>query len=220
MLLSALALQAQMCPCEFGKTAGGKPLRFEAGLNMANARELLINFYSPDRIYSRQYVNGLMLKYHADRYSLRAGFDYTYQTYRFESGDQMNYNLNNGRTYGKHLRLGLEKTLTGKALQVYAGGDLLFTRERYSGISEGYGDWIWWGYKTPYRFRVNSAGISPFLGIRYRPLKRFSIAIESSLSLLYYSSKSFGDAGYRDEASTALTLNPVRLLSFNYHFAL
>jgi hypothetical protein len=213
-------LQSQMCPCEFGGRSAEKPLRFEIGINTFNYNEPIMYFGEEWPVFIKNASHGVLAKYHFDRYSLRAGFDYSEYNYKYLSGDpDYYYSLNSGKSFGKHFRVGIEKALVKRRVQVYVSGDLIFATEQFNGISEGRGDFIWWGYKDAYRLKMNSFGISPSLGLKYRPLRHFSISLETSVSLLYYQSRPQGN-GYKINygSSTDILFSPVRLLSFNYHF--
>ncbi len=216
-LISITTLNAQMCPCEFGGKSTDKPLRNEIGLNLFNYNEILINFTANKTSYLQSYANGLMFKHHFNKFSLRAGFDYFENTFRYEASasDPLNYNLNNGKSFGKDFRLGLEKTLFLKKLQAYVAIDLLASSGKFSGISEGFGDTIA-PYNIAYGFKVTSWGFSPAIGLKYRPFRHFSITAETSLSSIYY--KTSKSIGYPSESNTAVLFNPLRALTFNYHF--
>jgi len=209
------SLNAQMCPCDFKSSGSEKSLRNEIGANLINISEVLINFTSPKAVYLHNYAKGFMLKHHFNTFSIRAGFDYNENTYRYEAGGAGNYNLNNGKSYGKDFRIGAEKTIFDKKLQAYGAADMLVSTGHYTGMSEGYGDLLP-AYKTSYAFNSIAYGISPAVGIKYRPLRRFSITLETSISILYY--KTSSSRAYKSESSTALLSNPLRVLSFNYHF--
>lgn len=209
---------AQMCPCEFGDKTTEKALRNEIGINTLNVNEALINFTSPGSVLYTNYANGIMYKHHFDKFSLRAGFDYFENTYSYEAQDSTNYNLNNGKSFGKSFRAGLEKTLFFGKLQAFAAIDLIYTNGRYSGNTKGHGDKIA-PYDLGYGFNYNSFGFSPAIGIKYRPFRRFSISAETSLSALYYkTSNSVANPAYPSESSIEVLFNPLRLLSVNFHF--
>ena len=207
--------QAQMCPCEFGKYSSKKPLRYEIGINGFVSNEQLINFSSNRSYFQNNYIPGIKIKRHFDNFSARLGFDYTESKYQFETNEVMYRNKNIGSNYSKTLKLGIEKTVLNKAFQIFVAADLVLLSSNYSGITEGWGD-IAPYYKFPYNFKLNALGISPSLGIKYRPIERISISLESSLSILYWQTKG-NQAMYRNESSTALVVNPVGLLSLNYH---
>ena len=207
--------KAQMCPCEFGKDSTIKPLRYEIGINGFTYNEQLINFYSNKGSFQKSFIPGIKIKRHFDNFSARLGFDYTESKYQFETNEVMYWNKNIGSNYSKTLKLGIEKTVMNKGFQIFVAADLVLLSSNYSGITEGWGD-IASYYKFPYNFKLNALGISPSLGIKYRPLERISISLESSLSILYWQTKG-NQSPYRNESSTALVVNPVGLLSMNYH---
>ena len=207
--------KAQMCPCEFGKDSTIKPLRYEIGINGFTYNEQLINFSWNRSYFQKNYIPGIKIKRHFDHFSARLGFDYTEAKYELETSGVMYWNKNIGSNYSKTLKLGIEKTVLNNAFQIFVAADLVLLSSNYSGITEGWGD-IAPYYKFPYNFKLNALGISPSLGIKYRPIERISISLETSLSILYWQTKG-NQSPYRNESSTALVVNPVGLLSLNYH---
>jgi hypothetical protein len=203
-----------MCPCEFQSKNSGKTLRNEIGANLFNMHEVLINFNSLTPSYQVNYANGFMYKRHQDKFSIRVGFDYLEHAYKYNASDTTGYNNNKGKSFSKNFRAGLEKTLIFKKLQIFAAADLFVSQSRYNGISEGVNGIV--AYAIPYSFNVFSFGISPALGIKYRFMRRFSVTAETSLSPMYYQT-SKSDA-YDSESNSAVLFNPLRALSFNYHF--
>ena len=207
--------KAQMCPCEFGKDSTIKPLRYEIGINGFTYNEQLINFSWNRSYFQKNYIPGIKIKRHFDHFSARLGFDYTEAKYELETSGVMYWNKNIGSNYSKTLKLGIEKTVLNNAFQIFVAADLVLLSSNYSGITEGWGD-IAPYYKFPYNFKLNALGISPSLGIKYRPIERISISLETSLSILYWQTKG-NQSPYRNESSTALVVNPIGLLSLNYH---
>lgn len=210
----ALNIKAQMCPCEFNK-GENKPLRYEFGLNALNFNENIVNFYSAKRKYAPQVLPGLKIKRHFNSYSIRLGFDYLEQKFDYQSLDPLNWNINNGNSFSKVLKLGIEKTLVNRRIQVFIAADIIGIKSNISGITEGYGDFAPY-YKKPYDFKLSAIGISPVLGLKYRPIERFSISLETSLSVIYWKTKG-NQSVYRNESNESLIINPLGLLSFNYH---
>jgi hypothetical protein len=212
--LTFSGLYSQMCPCEFGGKNTDRPLRFELGFNTLNFNEVTV-FNDNHKKYRHNVVNGVMFKYHLDRYTVRAGFDYSEHNYSYRDSTYFFYQTK-GKSFGKYFRLGVEKTLSKTKLQIYLSSDLIFAFEQFNGIS-GTGDFGWAGYNNPYRFKVISYGFSPAFGLRYRPLKHFSISAETSLIIGGYYRYS-QEGTYKNLSAKMLIINPLRLLSINYHF--
>lgn len=215
-IVASSTLSAQMCPCEFGKGDSIKPKRFEIGLNVFNAQEVLVNFYQQNPEYSLNYLNGIQFKYHLNKFSFRAGMDLLYHKYDYEVNDPMNYNKNVGENNGYNIRLGLERSFIEKYFNLYYALDLLYHNDKYKGVSEGSGD-IRPYYIDNYEFDVQAFGVSPAFGIRFRPIKQISIGLETSLSIIRFKSTKV-KGGYEDEKSTTLLFNPLRIASINFHF--
>jgi hypothetical protein len=172
-----------MCPCEFGKDNSKKPLRYEIGINGFTSNEQLINFSSNRSYFQNNYIPGIKIKRHFDNFSARIGFDYTEAKYELETSGVMYWNKNIGSNYSKTLKLGIEKTVLNKAFQIFVAADLVLLSSNYSGITEGWGH-IASYYKFPYNFKLNALGISPSLGIKYRPVERISISFFPFNSIL------------------------------------
>lgn len=211
---SIISSYAQMCPCQFGKSTD-KPMKYEIGLNSFTYFEDLINFNSSKPVFSTQIRPGIKIKRHFNHSSLRLGFDYLENKYSYNANEPMNWNLNTGNSFSKNLKIGIEKTVINKALQVFVAADLVLKSARYSGISEGSGDFAPY-YKKAYNFKLLAIGISPSLGIKYRPIERISFSLETSLSIIYWQTKG-NELVYRNESNESLIMSPIGLLSINYH---
>lgn len=211
IFLLAFQTQAQMCPCEFGGRAEA-PLRFELGVNTFNINEVTI-FNARNKNYRQGLLNGLVLKYHLNLYTVRAGFDYSENSYNYHNVGRFPTELE-GKSFGKHFRLGLEKSLSRKKLQPYFALDLVLSSEQFSG-SGAYDEIIY--QSRDYKYKVNAYGFSPAFGLRYRPVKHFSISAETAMSWIWCRMDS-QVAGYKDRSSREHLLNPLRALSLNYHF--
>jgi hypothetical protein len=93
--------------------------------------------------------------------------------------------------------------------------DLIVSTSRYSGISEGKSTKLG-TYNMEYGFKAWAIGPAPAVGIKYRPFRHFSVTAEASLSSIYY--KTSASSSYPSESDMAVLVNPLRVLSFNYHF--
>ena len=213
--LYCLPAKTQMCPCEFGSKGGTSTLRHEIGLNALNVNEVMMNFYNPGTVYATNYANGFMYKYHADKWSLRAGFDYLEHSYQYQASSSKGFDNNKGKFFSKDFRLGAENTVSSTAVQIFVGADLVYSTARYSGISIGQWDSAA-PYHIAYGINVQSFGAAPALGIKYRPAKHISITAETGISVLRY--KSSETPGFPSESNVAVLFNPLRVLSLNYHF--
>lgn len=209
---------AQMCPCQFGSSDTDRVMRFEAAVNLLNVNEELINFYEPGPVYLKNALNGAMFKYHFNKFSLRGGYDFLANSYKYSTGDTLENNKNNGKSKRHDLRLGVEKSAVYGKLRIFAIADILYSMADYSGITEGSGNQIP-AYSKPYNFKTGAFGLSPGFGISYRPLKHFSVSLESSIAIVFYRSRS-SDGVYPNESSSSDLFNPLRTLSLNYHFGL
>lgn len=211
-------LNAQMCPCQFGQSDTDKLQRFEVGANLYNINEELINFYNPGPVYLSNAFNGAMIKYHFNTFSLRAGFDFLRNNYDYSTGDTINRNKNSGKSKRYDLRLGVEKSAVFGKLRIFALADIVYALSEFSGITEGIGNQIP-AYRKPYNFKTAAIGLNPGFGFSYRPLKHFSVTLETSVAIVFYRSRS-SDGVYPDESSSSDLFNPLRVLSLNYHFGL
>jgi hypothetical protein len=214
-LFAILPLNAQMCPCEFGKDKGAKTLRNEIGFNAFNLHEELINFYSEKVKYVPTAFKGFTFKRHFNNYSLRAAYTYSQHDYSFTLDDAMNFNKNDGVGFNHDFRIGIEKTFNVSELQYFAGVDLVYNSGKYNGMTEGFGDFQPY-YKLPYNFTTTYYGLSPFVGIKYRFTQLLSASMESGLQMVGYSTNQ--STLYQSENGIALMVQPIRSLGINFHF--
>lgn len=215
ILTTVMPLYAQMCPCEFGKDKGAKTLRNEFGINGFNLHEELINFYSEKVKYVPTAFAGFTYKRHFNNFSIRAAYTYSQHDYSFKLDDAMNFNKNDGSGYNHDFRIGIEKTFNVSELQYFAGVDAVLNSGKYSGITEGFGDFLPY-YKLPYNFTTTYYGLSPFVGIKYRISQHLSASMETGLQMVGYSTDQ--STLYQSENGIALMVQPIRSLGINFHF--
>jgi hypothetical protein len=139
ILIGAITLKAQMCPCEFGND---NKIRFrnELSINLANLNEDPNSRHFFYRDYKANYINGIMFKHHLDKYSLRAGFDFITSDYKHKILTSQGSESYEGSNYYNNLRLGVEKTVLNKFIQVYLASDLIFSKSNHNGIYK-YSGW-------------------------------------------------------------------------------
>ncbi len=213
------SLKAQTRPSEFG---GKVKLRNEVGLNLYNINSPPNHFEWKKPQFFQSYANGLMFKHHLNHFSLRVGFDYLEHKYRIETREYDNdelHALDTGNSYMKNLRLGIEKTILNRRFQIYAALDVLFSRSNFIGGERCYVCRynIIPGNPPEYSFDIRSFGISPAVGLKYRFARHFSITAETSFATM------LGHERYRKKGGfyinyVDIVFNPLRALTFNYHF--
>lgn len=224
MLLSCFLIGVQvnaggMCPCNFEKTKDSGVLKYEIGLNAYTNQEALFNFWAFTPFHYYNTVPGLRFKMHNKNWTYRASLDHLNNTYKLEDTNPLNYQLITGKSQMNVLRMGVEKTVVEKPFIVYTAADLVYANAQYSGNDQGYGDFIWWGWNRDYKFKAHALGISPALGIKFHPVKHWSIGFETQLNLLYYKTYQYSADNYKDNG-IALMFNPIGSLNLNYHFNL
>jgi hypothetical protein len=204
-----------MCPCEFGSASGEKPLRNEFGVNVFNAQQVLFKFTN-QALYRSNVMNGFMYKRHFDRFSLRAGFDYLEQSYRYEQLSRHFYSMTTGKAYSKNILLGIESSRDLGKIQPYIFLDALLGNSRYNGILGSSGDFNPDYSESNYSFNYLATGGFTGFGIKYRPFRHFSITAETSVAIIYYNT--YKTSNFTPTSSVELIVNPLRALTLNYHF--
>lgn len=199
--------------------------KYELGINLYNITDYGKSgmFWYEDRqqIFENRFVTGLMFKRNWSKSALRVSLDYMY---RNQEADQfwrfgINGDGGNVRTTQSFFRIenrtGYQRQfLVSGKVKPYAAIDLVtgvdwyastITPNQIAPVQEE------WSAKSS-SFRV---GGSVAVGFKYQISKRFSANIETSLELV----SNYGILPNIWESRSAnFILNPIRLLSINYHF--
>ncbi|MCD4679426.1 MAG: hypothetical protein K8S00_03465 [Bacteroidales bacterium] len=187
----------------------------EIGINLYNITEHKQQFYLNKLSDNHNFVNGIMYKRHYGKNAIRVGFYYYYSKFSIEESGQNYYYKNEGQNNFGEFRIGYERKITTSKLQPYFALDLSITFGNMTGIS-GSESYMWWYTESPYTIRIDDLGISPSIGLKYQAVDRFSFSIETSVNIVYYHHK-YMNSVYIDEGAI-IYLNPLQLLSMNYHF--
>lgn len=207
-LFIASSIQAQMCPCEFGKS--GKIRRHEIGWNLLSLYGEPGSYRLPDKAILPIYLSGIQYKYHADNFSLRTHI--AFKPYTFDDQQIFAPQTFTEKTKGNanfyELKLGIEKTIKSGKWRWYAALDLLYGFGRASGSQVRYND-----LKTEINTKISYAGLSMVTGLNYRLNERLSLNLEPCFNMTQNKQNAQG----RTETyfRSYILLNA---LSLNYHF--
>lgn len=207
-----------MCPCSFVKGKDTSTLKYEIGINTYTVQEALFNFWSPSTFHYYNTLPGLRFKLHQNNYSLRAGFDHVSNSYHLRDTNPLNYQSITGSSQMNVVRIGFEKTMIEGPLSIYTAADMVYANAHYKGNDQGHGDFNP-GWNYDYTLTAKAIGVSPAIGIKYRPFKHWSIGLETQLNLMYYKvNYQYQALNTYKESGMALLFNPLGSLSLNYHF--
>lgn len=187
----------------------------EISLNLFNITEVLWITNGTDRMLNANFVNGVKYKRHFGMNAIRIGLNY----FSYEPSTENPNAEYIGQQKEIEFRIGYERKLTSDQFHVFIAGDLFYSYGEVSEYLVRYSNGdnpeiISIGDKIDYQIR--KIGISPTLGINYRPFSRFSISIETNWDIAYFELES------EDLPSTfndfKIYFNYLGLLSANVHF--
>ncbi len=186
----------------------GETFKNEISVNLFNITEVLWITNGTNRMLNTNFVNGVKYKRHFGKNAIRIGLNY----FSYEPSVEYANSELIGQQKEIELKIGYERKLTSDQFHVFIASDLFYS---FGEVSNGDNpERIFIGEKIDYQIR--KIGISPTLGINYRPFSRFSISIETNWDIAYFELKS------EDLPSTfndfKVYFNYLGLLSANVHF--
>lgn len=190
----------------------------EIGLNLLRVSDI-DNFlqlgYGIDKPLKATYLNGFVFKSHYEKISLRIGYNY-FQNRFSESGNDWsgNFYKNYGKNLFHELRLGAEKNIRFNKFSFFLGLDLMVIHYQSRGIIENYKNYPNDNSKSNYLFTSTRGGFAPFAGLKYQISNRFSASLETNLNYIF----NVNFSKLSEIGGAELYLNPINLLTFNYHF--
>lgn len=185
-------------------------------------------YYSGD-LYFLQMVNapalGIGYKYHFGNSALRTGFNFNYRNHQHTSVDAadpslmpltMEHNIKRST-----FNLGYEYNVPYKRADFFAGADLFFQHVDIKYSNERITPFL--SQKTTWK--KQAFGVSPLAGVRFRINERISISTETRINISQYKFKyktvrtDVTHINYKgDGKGTQLSLSPIGLIAFNFHF--
>lgn len=187
----------------------------EISLNLFNITEVLWITNGTNRMLNANFANGVKYKRHFGKNAIRIGLNY----FNYKPSTETPNAEYIGQQKEIEFKIGYERKLTSNQFHVFIAGDLFYS---YGEVSEYFVRYsngqnheiISIGDKIDYQIR--KIGISPTIGINYRPFSRFSFSIETNWDITYFELDS------EDLASTfndfKVYFNYLGLLSANVHF--
>ena len=157
----------------------------EISLNLFNITEVFWITDGTSRMLNVNFVNGIKYKRHFGKNALRVGVNYF--SYK-PSTDFVNAEYI-GQQKEIEFKIGYERKLTSDQFHVFIAGDLFYSFGEVSEYLVRYSNGqnreiISTGDKIDYL--INEIGLSPTIGINYRPYSRFSISVETNWDIAYF----------------------------------
>jgi hypothetical protein len=226
--LGTASAQEVKCPIFMYEPSCGE---HELGVNVFSWTNLSINGERPDAVFS--YASGILYKLHCRKNVFRFAVDGVRSTY--EQGARYadapwayGGSYSTGDRTAVEARIGYERRLGKKKVQPYLGVDLGYRYQVDDGVYEGWGDFIYNPVSGTEHVTTHTMFLASFIGLNYRPVKRWSFTLEVScnygwdrissdrLELSYL----FPDErGYTWNTSDRdLQFDPIRTLAVSYHF--
>lgn len=178
---------------------GKKPFRNEIGLSLFG---VLSHYKQVNRGHHEpRWLNGLVYKRHFGNNAVRVGVEYFSNSYTYNhiysNPPMVSWNKNASLEF----RIGYERSSTYKRFTLYGALDVAVLHQTIESSWKDASQNV-----SSFNHEGSAVGILPGMGIKYRLTPYLSVSAETSLN--YYTNS------YHNE----LTLNPLKMLSVNYHF--
>ena len=193
---------------------GMTALRNEAGINFFSllGRDSRVGGMHPiDAIV----FNGVTYKRHFNRNAARAGFELYRLNFHDEvnsEGDQFSIEIK-GKLSSAEFRIGFERTFFTGKISFYGALDALALYQISKGESVIWGGIAGDSYEN-YDEKKTFTGFAPAAGLCYKPIAHFSVTAESNLTFLFLARSN----SLRTPDKKTFLINPLKLLTFSYHF--
>ena len=208
----SLTSASQKCQCPTFKDKGNYTAN-EIGINIFN---LPINRspYLKDRLNKMNFVNGVLYKRHFNKNAIRLGFNYFYSKFDIDNG---HYKYEGKGKHGE-LKLGYERILTSRKLQVYFATDIIFGNGNSKGVSQSRG--VIFSNPIPYNIHSKKLSFGPSIGLKYPIINKFSLNLETNINWAFYKNNNLldPDNSFNNRWFNTLRFNPIQMISLNYNF--
>ncbi len=161
--------------------------------------------------FNHNLMGGIVYKRYSKQFTFRFAADYQEQ---YESRDNVDQALNKTDHFGMYkgfvASAGLEFKMLSGSVQPFIGNDFYFSFGESDGIrrSRMLGD------DRDYHYKIKGFGFGPVVGVQVFPYHNFSFTAEANANF----AKLIYDNGEEVSGVTHRYLNPLRLLSVNWHF--
>ncbi len=189
----------------------------EIGINGYNITDLKRKYVNCKLTSGQNYGNGIMYKYHCRKNTFRIGLTYYYSKFVYEDIGRSYHYREAGENKIGELNVGYERNLVIGTFQPFVAMDLSLLYGKVTGIIGGVGDWYYWNTEHPYDVTIQEVGVVPTFGFKFRPFNRISISAETNIRIAYSDQKDLLDSK-QDVSEGRIYVNPLRVLSLNYHF--
>jgi len=179
--------------------------------------------------YKKIYASGMMLKFNDNQISYRISGNFYTDNISFDNECAECKKLN-GKLSDNSIRVGFEKNFQYSTIQPYFGFDLGFRRNIFKGSAKD-GNSSDNTVYAPYDVKTQKNGITltPLFGIKINPVNHLTLAIESSIDLLYSyekQEKMYNGANmshiptFADFKKWEFLFKPIGMLSLQYNFGI
>ena len=174
--------------------------------------------------FRKTYWNGLVAKFNDNQISYRLSASFFSEDISFEN-ECKDCQQAKGHLTDNAVRAGFEKSFVYADIQPYFAGDIGFRRNNFKGRVDPMGS----NTSTPFDVATlkNGLSMSPSFGIKFNIIDHFTLAVESSIDLLYSyekQEKTYYDAGrsatFNQYRKWEFLLKPVSRFSLQYNFGL
>lgn len=211
LVLNPLINTAQngLCMCK-SKDTSKRYRQYEVGISA-----IAFDNYKPSKFL----FNGIMIKKHFDNFTVRVGANFFNTTFDRKEEDRDGFLItrNKGKLISNSFRVGIQKNLFESKLTPFLSLDFIYSISDYSGKSEVFNGVAGYSF-ADYTNKVNSFGLNPAFGLRYRPFQIVSVSIETGVNFDVGFSKYKDQSGYqRKSTGNNLAFLKYGLLTVNIH---
>ena len=162
----------------YGQKHDLAPLRNELGISLVRYASTPSNGIVYERNFHAYPFRAISYKRHMGRSAIRVSA----ARQQLTKVQVVPENWNSEGTYrAVFIKLGWERTLTAYRLSPYVAADITGIRSSTKGSAGG----GFTGQYYDFNIEQTGIGLSPTLGLRYRPINRLSLFLETSLDILY-----------------------------------
>lgn len=211
LVLNPLINTAQngLCMCK-NKDPNSRYRQYEVGVSA-----IAFSDYKPSKLL----FNGFIIKKHFDKFAVKVGANFFNINFdqKVEDRDGFLLSRNKGKLSSSSFRVGIQKNIFESQLTPFLSLDFIYSTSHFSGKSERFNGFAGYTF-SDYTNKVNSFGLNPAFGLRYRPFQFVSLSIETGVNFDVGFSK-YKDQSGQERKSTGNNLAFLKygLLTVNLH---
>ena len=178
--------------------------------------------------YKKLYASGLMLKFNDNQISYRISGTFYSDNISFDN-ECADCEKVKGKVSDNALRVGFEKNFMYSVIQPYFGFDMGFRRNIFRGSAQDGPNSNVTYPSYDVKTQKNGFSLAPLFGIKVNPINHLTLAIESSIDLLYsyekqeknyYGVNTNPAPSFSDFKKWEFLFKPIGMLSLQYNFGL